>query len=395
MHSKKWFLPLVAFLIFILPMGMYFLRDGFLGFDSYYHLDFICHDKEAINYKAWNNPQLAQIIFEVLPCDEHLLKAVIGASFLLSLIILFLTFRLHDKELAPLTMLFIGLTPALLYNSVKIENDIFAYPILFTSMYFFLRYLKNKREEIMDLGVSVLFIFIASLFWGGAIYLLIAYSFAEPILLAITIPLIIWFADPITRTGLPRFDVQENNPINGIKNFIFYMGMLLFGKRGHKPEIPYFPLTFLLTLFGILNPKYFLLAIPFLALTIVNVYKNTSEDNKKMIIMIALSLNLAWALTIGLSNLAPTEQTLEAVQEFNEYSEQNNLAKANDWQYGHLIFFYGGTSRQHSGPSDFNIFEVKDHAVLTQQELVHCELIKEYPSQSILNAIPPLKIYRC
>lgn len=395
MHSKKWFLPLVVLIIFILPSASYLLRDNFLGFDSYYHLDFICNKENAVNYKAWLNPEFAQKIFEVLPCNELYIKGFLITLFFTSLTILYLLFKEESKEYASVSLLFMGLTTTLMYNSFKIENDAFAYPILFMSMYFFLRFLRNNKTELMDLAISVILIFISALFWGGGIYLLIAYSLVEPILLSLTIPILLFFADPITRTALPRFDVQENNTINGLKNIIFYLGFMLFGKAGLKPEIPYFPLTLLLTLFGIINPKFFLLALPLLVLTIVNVYKNTSEKKRKQMIVIAFAINLAWGLTILYGDLSPTDQTLLAVQEFGDYSNEIGLAKANDWSYGHLIFFYGGTTKQHSGPSSFNIFEVKDRTVLTREVLTHCKLYKEYESQTIFSAIPSLKIYRC
>ena len=148
--NELWSLVLVfafAFLAFI----SYAYFPTFLGYDSYFFLEAVCG--EGVNYfqaSLSTVPPLAKLVFDALPCDVFLIKALWGALFLASLLIIYYTTRLvHGRE-AWRAIPFVMIFPVFLLNSLKIENDPLAYPIMFLSFYFFLKYLKSGAT--IDLG---------------------------------------------------------------------------------------------------------------------------------------------------------------------------------------------------------------------------------------------------
>jgi len=71
------------------------------------------------------------------------------------------------------------------------------------------------------------------------------------------------------------------------------------------------------------------------------------------------------------------------VQEAIDLAQDKNMVLGNDWGLGHLVFFYGGTTKNHSGISKI---ECKDCIVLSYEEFPKCDVLQEERE---------LKIYYC
>lgn len=376
------------FTVFILPVIGFFFRTGFLGYDSYYFLKEVCGGNPIFTESI--NP-LANILFTVLPCHDILLKAILVLFFWGSLLAIYSIGSLFGKKEGILLTIFAGITPILLNNSLKFENDSFAFPIMFFGVYFFLKYLINHKQNKIDLITSIGLIGLATLFWGGAIYYIILFTLAEPLLLLITIPILYLFGGLLFDQLIPRLQIAENHPIKGVINFMFYISFIMFGS-GKKIIDFYFPLiTIIFIVVGLINPKFMILGIPFYALAILKIWQSANPGNKKRILLFALTLNIAWSAALFFHTTEPLPQELIASQEIVEYSEETGKLIKNDWGYGHLIIYYGGQTAYHSTFPNIDLNGHEPSVILSRKE-IECEKIKQYDQPLIA---PPLILYNC
>ncbi len=386
--SEEKILKVGLFVTFILPVIGFFFRTGFLGYDSYFFLKEVCGGNPLF---AHNINPLANLLISALPCNELLLKVILVLFFWASLLTIYAIGSLFGKKEGVLLTLFAGITPIIVNNAFKFENDSFAFPIMFLGVYFFLKYLLKDKKQKTDLLISIGLIGIATLFWGGAIYYLIPFTLAEPLLLIITIPIILIFGPLLLTQVIPRLEIAENHPVKGVINFMFYIAFIMFGS-GKKIIDLYFPLiTIFFILLGLINPKFMILGIPFYALAILKIYQSATEANKKRILLFAITLNIAWGATLFFHTTEPFYPEIIGTQEIVDYSKEYRVRIENDWQYGHLILYNNGETDYHSTAIDFNLSNLNDSVVLTRKE-VDCEILKQYDKPIIK---PGLKIYKC
>lgn len=375
-------------LTFFFPVLGFFFRTGFLGYDSYYFLAEVCGGNPIYN------PQtnfLANMIIQTIPCNEFIIKVFLVLLFWASLVVIYNIGRLFGEKEATILTIFTGITPILINNSFKLENDSFAFPIMFLGVYFFLKYLVNNKQNKLHLVTSVLLIGVSLFFWGGGIYYFIPFALAEPLLLIITIPILIVFGGLMLEQITPRLRIAENHPIKGVINFMFYIAFIMFGS-GKKLIEFYFPLvTIFFIALGLINPKFMILGLPFYALAVLKIYNSATPENKKRILLFAITLNVAWSLSLFFHTTSPSYSEMIGAKETVEYANEFDLNISNDWQFGHLIIYNGGKTLQHSTFGDYNLLHMPGKAILTRQEL-DCEKIKNYDNPI---GIPPLNLYRC
>ncbi len=373
---------------FFLPVIGIIFRTGFLGYDSYYFLKQVCGGNPLFNETI--NP-LANMVLSVLPCDVLFIKVILILFFWASMLAIYAIGSLFGKKEAIILTIFAGITPIIINNSFKFENDSFAFPIMFFGVYFFLKYLLNEKKNKLNLLASIGLIGTATLFWGGAIYYIIAFTLAEPILLLLTIPILFLFGPLLLTQIIPRLEIAENHPVKGMMSFMFYMVFIMFGS-GKKIVDFYFPvITILFILLGLINPKFMILGVPFYALAILKIWQSATPSNKKRILGLAITLNLAWGLTLFFHTTQPYYSEIVATEEIVNYSQDFNLQIANDWGYGHMILYNGGETNYHSSYSDYNFFESPQTLILTREQL-NCEIIQEY-DKPIIQA--GLNLYKC
>ena len=386
--SEESILKVGLFATFILPVIGFFFRTGFLGYDSYYFLKEVCGGNSLFGDSL--NP-LANILISALPCNEIFLKLVLVLFFWGSLLAIYAIGSLFGKKEGIMLTLFAGITPIIMNNSFKFENDSFAFPIMFFGVYFFLKYLLNEKKNKIDLIASIGLIGIATLFWGGAIYYLFPFTLAEPLLLIITIPIFLAFSSLLLTQLMPRLQVAENHPVKGAINFMFYIAFIMFGS-GKKIIDFYFPLiTTFFILLGFINPKFMILGIPFYALFILKIWQSATPTNKKIILLFAITLNIAWGATLFFHTTSPLPGELIASQEIVEYSEQTGKTIKNDWGFGHLIRYYGGETAYHSTFPNIDLNGHSEAVILSRNE-IECEIIKQYDDPILA---PPLILYNC
>jgi len=119
---------LLAILSFFSFLGV-FLRGSLFAFDSYATWHFIrTGSSEVISH--W---MLAPLVFSFFPDSLLFFKIFMFASFFLSALFLFLLVKhFFEERTAWLSILvLLATTPYMLFEFAKLENNLFAYPLLF------------------------------------------------------------------------------------------------------------------------------------------------------------------------------------------------------------------------------------------------------------------------
>lgn len=389
--EKKWLRVWVLVVVLALPAVAYLADFGLGDNDSYYFLGAVC---EQGNYDYTVVPILAFHALKYLPCDELLLKMLSVLSFFASAFILFHIVELWWPKMGWMGLLTTAITHIFSFQHFRFENEIFAYPLVFLSAFFFLRY--TKKHEILDLAASLTILTFSFGFWGGGIYYLFAFAFTEPLLWTVAIPIAWFFWQPLFLNFWPRPEIVENDPIRGLLRTIFYGAVFLLSMKTRKVlHWPLFWTTLFLLTFGTLNPKFFILTLPFLALVIIHAYNVTPQAAKNNMLLVMLAFSIVPPADLILDGISPKAHHVQAVKETIAYNNTHDVNEyiANDWTYGHLIHYYGGKTKEHSGPNDHNLFAAKNQLVLTGLRLP-CTVIKQYEFD-VAGLNSPLTLYKC
>ncbi len=376
MIESKNFKLLVILATFLLPSIFFLIGPAFPGHDSYFYYYYVCDEKQEHN--VINDPiqGIQQQLFNALPCNEFELKILIILLYGISLFFLWGIGEYYSKNHGYLTMLFAVNNPILFGFVFKLENDIFALPLVYAGLYFFLRFREEKRTFL--LLISLLFLGGATFVWGGAIYYLMAFSLLELLLIPISLFLLFNYYDTIINSLIPNQLVKENSIFLGLTYLFFYAPFIYLSKN---ISFPHQKLFFILVLLGVLNAKFFVLALPLLALSLVKVFKEKDEQLNFVMVSMALIVCVVFSISflpIDSIKYAPKFYEHQAVKDLVFYSNLNNKETVNDWEFGHMVWFYGGKTKHHSGfNNSFEIEKQTNAIVLTRHEM-SCPAIKQY-----------------
>ena len=419
---------------------MFLNRPTFTGLDSHYFLTKICSDNN--HYQEGANLPLTNIVFNNLPCDFTTLKLILIGLYGLSLIALFKIGEITWKGGGFFVILFTGISTAFLYSSFKLENDAFAFPLLFFSLYFFLKFLQKKpvflvkpRKDYLSLIISFILLGTAGMFWGGAVFYLIGFLLIllpRLTILTLAISFFVEQTQPIMAKLMGNlvadFTVLENNPLLFFYLNFIYLSLLAFGIRRIAKKPWYLTLTVMFLIISFLNPKLAILATPFISLYMFKNYLIATDalslvDKKirlpkkilkypKIVwvlrkeiptqkIFVATGIFLWIVYSLIIVTLTPTLIQMEATQETVRLSKEMNLPINNEWDYGHLIWYHGGQTNQHSGPG--GDLQMRNTLFLTDVVLRgkllndnNCGLLKAFgENYFIFEFRPNLYLYKC
>lgn len=395
--NKKGHLFLVLIFGFIV-FSSYIFFPTFLGYDSYYFLDGVCGEGTNYNQATLSTvPPLSKLVFDALPCDVFLIKLLFVGLFTISLLIIYYINRLEHGKEAWRAIPFVLMFPVFLLSSLKIENDALAYPIIFLSFYFFLKYLKSEQtfvtmklpREKKYLILSIILIGIAGLFWGGSFYYLLYYSILQPWLLILTIPFFIYFFGELTQPLIPNFNiisiektVDENNSIRSVRQLAPFIATYLLSNNLYSAPKRIWLMALPFLIIGIFSPKFLILLTPFVPLILIHAWKNASELTRPFMMPLAVGISLLFILQVGMSWYGPYDYEHDLTIEAISLANDNNMVLENDWGLGHLVFYHGGVTTNHSGLSNITCF---DCIILTYEEFPDCELVREERELKILN----------
>lgn len=419
-HHKK--LGFLILLCFILPSFFFLTKPSFYGMDSHYFLTKICSEKNHYSEEA--NYFLTNLVFNNLPCDFTLIKSILILLYGLTLIALYKIAEHTWKGTGYLTILFSGISTVLLFSTFKLENDAFAIPLLYFSLYFFLKFVQPEptfmipqKKGYLNLFLSFCLLGLAGMFWGAAIFYLIAFFLILLPRLTILTGIIAFIrpefqgiTSQLTAALIGNYKIIENNPLLFFYLNFIYLYILVFAidKIAKKPW--HAKLTVIFLIIGFLNPKLLILATPFISLYIVKNYLIARKEHmflkkkisaKKVFTTIAIALWIINSIILGFF-VTPTALQMQAAEDTVQLSQQTGLEINNDWEYGHLIWFYGGKTQQHGGigipPTEHNT------VLLTYRDKIfpNCSIQKTYYQPLILGlkpmvagVRPDLFLYKC
>jgi hypothetical protein len=390
MLNNKTLLILIFIICLVLPLTIHFTRTGFFDGDSYFWMNYVCHPIKDYNYEG--NSPLGTLVFSYFPCNELFVKIVLAFLLILNIIAMYkITDYVFPKQ-GHLGILFAMTTSLLFQYTLKFENDSFGFAFMLFSFYFFLRYLKERK--IIHLGISLFLLGIGIGFWGGGIYYYFFYALLLPFLF---LPLLLLFfvkeinfVDILTKLWQTLFgnpDVQESNPVLTI--FYLWVGYFSYF-RNLNFYMKWF--TILFVIIGLFNPKFLILGLPLFTLSLIKAYnEKTPKDQEETLYAIMI---ISSVMTIMMFIVSPTPTDHESIIDGLELSQQYNKPISNDWELGHLVFYYGGTTLDAwGGIHDLN--HIKNSIIVTKQDL-NCPLLKTYSDPfNFAHLKQENKIYNC
>ena len=372
---KAWqilFLFLLSF-SFLIPS---LLREMPFGSDSQYFLNHAC-GKGVDNLET--TPLLAKAFFESIPCEPLLWKVI--PSFIIFFCALFAgkMGELFHKEKGWMVGLFVFFSFAFIQQAFQFEDDVLAYPILYASLFFYMK-AKVGKEKLS--GINYLFAFgllgLAGLFWKGAIFYLLVYAFGNLLsFLGFLLANFLFKANPITSVFI-NINIGENVPFWGV---LAHFIPLLIGFI-YIPAI-IMPETLIWLLFGFFTVKFSFHAVPFLAIGFLHLLE-ANKENKRLKNLLFLGSIVPLLSMVLIFGGFPQYDDLEMAQYVSKYS--NGRTIINNWGLGYLIKFYGGN------PANYGTYTVTSKqglVVASERDLIEldfnkCEEIRKIGKWSML-----------
>jgi len=246
---------LFSTLLFI-AFSFYFLRPGLVGADGYGYMVEICEKTDIIKeFNAFN------FVVEWFPCSFLAAKSVLFFLSLVSGYFIIKIATLFSPNNGWRASYLVFASPLFLLEAVKFENDQFAYPIMFASLYLFF-----KGRRFLALALLVF----AGMFWQGAIYYLIGFGLQWLALGLIELALFSIPKTPFTWTTIlgniiRTKTIMEDASFTALK----YWFILTVGIIGIFREKKILPMAAFTIIIGVASLKLAPLALPFLVIGMV------------------------------------------------------------------------------------------------------------------------------
>lgn len=362
---KPW-QALVVILLAATTFAVYGLtRPDIDGFDGYAFLNQACEGKPVEG-----QPILADIALKAMPCSIPTIKGVLFALFSLTLLGIASLGSLFHKEKGWLAAVFSFLSPALVFEAVKFENDQFAIPLIIWACYFFYK-ARLTKDYRLDFAALALIIAAAG-FWYGAVYVLLAFALTSINLIIPGITAIAVYSQKIIGNLIPNANVVETMPGTGLA---MMAGLVFAFNSIPKAMIPQAAVFFVM---AALQIKFAWLIIPILSVAMAVLYASKQhrlvEQAKPVFFTMSLLLVVAWGF--ALTGHPPHPHQWQAVEFAIEQSEDGFVWS--DWDYGYWVEYKGGVASQAGGG------EQKPHGkgiVLTRgflHDTKGCTLLKRF-----------------
>jgi hypothetical protein len=384
-------LKYISFLaVLVIPSFLFLIRPSFIEYDSYSSLNYLCNGNYYDNSTIPN--QIFKVFLDILPCDEFVIKLFILLLFYFSILCLYWLGEQYAKGIGWHVVLFCSMSGIIFQYFLRFENELLAVPLIFIGLGLFIKYLNKEGFFLCWLSMAVLAI--NCLIWPGTIYLMFFLALGWGMVNFTIFPvfgIVIYKLSDFVSAALPNYKVSENNPLVGLSLSLPFVLL-----QGLKMEFPIARLSIPLMILGIINPKFFILALPLLGISVYLYLKN--NQYMKIGIIFALTLCLVNAVSIvGIfsNEYSPKNNDVLASKEIVEYSATYNKAITNDWDLGHIIHYYGGKTEEYAGYKGNDLNNLTDVLILTKKD-INCSIIREYPGfMDFIAKESRLKIYNC
>ncbi len=382
--TKKQFLFLL--LITAMPFFVYLARPDLIGADSYYFLQYVCGKQQEII-----TPPLFYFTLFFIPCNFYAIKLLLFLCCFVCVVFIALMGRLFDKKNGWKAGLLVFLSPLIVTELAKFENDQFAFPFLFASYYFFLKSTtqKNKREKILSQAIAGLLALIACGFWGGGLYVLLLFGLYSILFFFIDWFVIFFFGKRLLSELIGLKGVAETMPLTGI-NYFFGLLPAFIGWIKAPSVLKFFLLA--TAMIALVNLKYSILALPFFALCFFFFWNGLNQKIKQIILQASFILAISWGVLLFF--LPPTQTQWQAIDYAIQKSNGNTIQ--NDWGLGYWIEWHNGKPCCKSSPQPFNCQKglfLTDKNLSSQQtrlalgytNMANCNLLKSFGKLKIFN----------
>ena len=365
-NFKKFNPYIILFTLLLIPFTAYFYRPDFIGFDPYGFLLLTCKTSNAAGITG-----IPYSIFTALPCNFLALKAILFTLAFISGCFIIKLSQLFSPKHGWRASYLIFLSSVYVLEFSKLENEAFAFPLLFASAYLFFKGLKTVKNSRTNYLTAFALLILAGLIWKGSIFYLIGYLLNLGLLLFALLPFLVisfegnflhWkgLLENIIGTSI----ISEDLPFKFHRHFALNPGLI-----GAILNPILAPQTILYFALGTISSKYWILSLPFLVTGLVIVHQrlfnspkfeskhstfldkilqkaiNFFEENHTQIFaIVALFTTIAVTQTVLLGE--PTQENWNAI----DYALTLDNNAGNDWSYGYWVLWKGGTTESYQSP---------------------------------------------
>ena len=378
-QTKKNYLIIFVFSLFLYTF--YFLRNSnvpFIGMDSYYFANHI-----FLGTNLHVTGIVGQFIMGLMP------QSVIGIKiimFLVTLTTLFIAYecaRLYSKKHAliyPLSLISF-ITYGLIF--FKFEDDLFALPFLFLSLYFVIKkQLSKNNNKFFDKNIifSLFFLFISTMIWKYTVLFILLYLFVTRFnylyIIASSIFIIFW--TDFIGSIFPHSQIAENTSAFlslNISGGIILLLIFLYLKKSMIQENKLGIYVF--SLLTLINFKIIYVLTPILLLNNTTLLKNVSDKGKKGIYMIWFLFLIGMLSQIIIS--PPSIQDYEVIR-VGQSIENNNISDVDySWGIGYFVMWHNIDTEYFGSPPNKEI-EYKNKFFVSRKgnkDLSNCLIVKD------------------
>ncbi len=341
----------------VLIFSPYFLREDLVGYDSYTFLNHSCINEYTHSPVNRNTP-IATIIMNLLPCNIVGIKIILLSLFSASVLIIAKTGELVNKENGWLAGIFAFLAFIFIQNFVKLENDVFALPLIFLSYYFLLKAeTESKWNRLIAFGLLGL----ASFIWGATGFVIIGIGMMHFTLFLLAIPVIAIYGKDLFAAVAASGIIIENAVVRGM------IGLLILNYAFLTPVLPV--LTYFLGFMALLNAKYAVLVVPLLAVGCVNLFNHPRLKNLK-VFFITLSIVLGVGVGILVFLTAPPSPTdWESVDYALDLHNSTGKPIINEFWLGYMLHSKGYDTNNWGWYDPVWLDNSNNHIIITDQIL--------------------------
>lgn len=342
---KSWHLILFGILVF----SPYFIRPDITYFDPYYYLTQICRPGYFLIPPESN---IFTTLLPFIPCSIPVIKLILLGLFLLDLLIIQEMGKLFGCRYSGLLIL---LSPVLLMEATRFENEALALPFILASLFYFLKWrvkyqdskkitlktpLWTEREKWGEWAIWGAFIYLAVALgiWKGAALYIVAYTLPWGLLL-FTGYILIGYPTGLLQF-IPNFTIQEGLPLMIVSGGLLFTGFLSIPKKV-KPQIWFF------LILAISRVQFLVYLLPFL---VFGLEKRIMKKYGK-IPRFVYFIPFIWIITIFIA--PPTAHDWNTVHSVIDLANETGKPIYNEWGRGYM-YHYEGVDVPYYGWEDAN-----------------------------------------
>jgi len=383
-----------VFLVSLMPVITLLVRGLPWGSDSFAFLAVACGQEQFIN--SISSPFLFASVLPFFGCNIFLYSLVVWFFYFFALLGLWVfgkrffverTWFVSVEDWSWKLPVYVGtLTPLFFVEALRFENDFFSWTIGFIVLG--LVCLRGKLPfKALSMFLATILAFISVYLWFPSIFIVCLSVFMllkdDKKSIYLTIGLILTIFATNTQYFFTSFNylpiflnpntkvVAEEIPLVGL---IFIIHIIHFWKYIPKKILPY---SLAIIGLGLLKSKYMFLATPLLIIGLIKKEKKEGitiySKRKKVketipVMFFVIILGLGWMVT-G-TQLAPTTQNLQDMNQAIIIAQDQNMILLNDWDYGWQLEYLGyHTKYKISYPNpDYNNYQ-KPFVAYTNKKL--------------------------